>query len=320
MWRTATRNGWLRLGVFLFCLGMGLTGATLLEQGLWALLGLVVLYNWWRSRPDTPARRTPQVPLPSVEATNSTLDNTRSRISAVAEWLIKRELLLLALLSPFFIFPAPDRAWVLAALPLLWIVRRIARGHFIPRTPLDWPILILMAMVPVSLYATFSVAVSLQRIALLLFGVGIFYAIIEWASSLARLKFATWAYVLAGVGLAVVGLLGSEWGNKLPIIGALAAQLPDVLKGALGEEGAFNPTISPSIQSLRKDRRSVPRWSIVHPSQAQDPLSIVLHSLLATRYSPLGSCAWGWRERSSSPQPSSSLPNREAPSSVCAWV
>jgi hypothetical protein len=99
------------------------------------------------------------------------------------EWVVRRELLWLALLAPFFLFP--DRRWalVLAALPTLWIARRIARGRFLPRTPLDWPIALLVVMVLVSLFATFSVEYSLGKVLGLLFGVALYYALVEWADT-----------------------------------------------------------------------------------------------------------------------------------------
>jgi hypothetical protein len=81
----------------------------------------------------------------------SDASTVRSRIKVVAELLVKTELLWLALLSPFFLFPTPERVWALAALPILWVARRIARGRFVPRTPLDWAIALLLLMVLVSL-------------------------------------------------------------------------------------------------------------------------------------------------------------------------
>jgi putative inorganic carbon (hco3(-)) transporter len=246
VWRTPTATPWIRLGELLFCTGMGLTSASWLERVLWSVLCLNVLFEWRRTRRRGLPVQALDLLQPRTKLSGSdNYSNGRSPVTRTAEWLIKRELLWLMLLSPFFLLPAPDRVLGLLALPTLWVARRAARGHFIPRTPIDWPIFFLMLMALVSLYATFDAAVSLQRIALLIFGVGMYYALVEWAATSGRhLELATWAYVLAGVGLAVVGLLGSQWADKLPGLGALAAQLPGVLEGLPGDEGGFNPTIS----------------------------------------------------------------------------
>src|SRR5438477_6473536 len=50
VWRTAVRNGWVRLGGLLFCAGMALTGGTWLEKGVWALLALHLPYRWWNDK------------------------------------------------------------------------------------------------------------------------------------------------------------------------------------------------------------------------------------------------------------------------------
>src|SRR5437870_1370568 len=133
-------------------------------------------------------------------------------VRGVAEWIVRRELLWLALLSPLFLFPSKGWALVVGVLPVLWIARYIARGRYLPRTPLDWPIALLAAMVPVSLFATFSIEYSLGKVLGLLFGIALYYALIEVGSA--------------------------EWGVRS------------------GES------------------------SIVHPSQAQDPSSIVQPALL----------------------------------------
>lgn len=249
-WRQLGRSGWLHLGGLLFCAGMALTGASWPEQGLWGLLGLYLAYNWWDVRYTARSRRRRRLPSEPALDTDSSLGTHIPRLArpniakTVTEWIVRTELLWLALLSPFFLFLAPSRVLPLLALPALWVARRVARGRFLPRTPFDWPIALLMVMVLVSLYATFDVAMSLERIAYILFGVGVFYALMEWASNGTRLRWAAGAFVLAGVGLAIIGLLGSQWIDKLPVVGQISTRLPAVLRGIPGEEGGFNPTIA----------------------------------------------------------------------------
>src|SRR5438046_522040 len=75
-----------------------------------------------------------------------------SHFSYLAEWITRGQLVWLAILSPFLLFPDRRWAWLALAVPGLWIVRYMARGRFLPSTPLDWPIALLMAMVAISLF------------------------------------------------------------------------------------------------------------------------------------------------------------------------
>ena len=90
----------------------------------------------------------------------------------VFEWLI----LLLAL--PLFLFPTPIRSLILFILPLLWMIRKVAHGIFVPSTPLDWPLFGLLLMVLVSLYATYDISLSFPKVSGILFGVALFYGVV----------------------------------------------------------------------------------------------------------------------------------------------
>ena len=57
------------------------------------------------------------------------------RAVAISEWLV------LFLILPLVLFPSPSRSLALLVIPLLWVSRRSAHGHFVPATPLDWPLL-----------------------------------------------------------------------------------------------------------------------------------------------------------------------------------
>ena len=160
-------------------------------------------------------------------------------IKRIAEWIVRLEWLVLAILAPLLIFPNATRSLALLGIPLLWTARKIARGRFIRRTPLDWAIALLMLMVLVSLYATFDIAFSLPKITGILLGVAMFYALVELDSS--WLNWAVACYLAGGVGLAILGVLGTQRINKLPAVAALFERLPRVLQGAPGAESGFHP-------------------------------------------------------------------------------
>jgi putative inorganic carbon (HCO3(-)) transporter len=235
----------VRLGGLLFCAGMGLSSDAWWQKGLWALLCLNIIYEWWRagkrgvrSADYGLLQHNPPKQRYALSTQHSALSTQR-----LAGWLVRTELLWLVLLSPFFIFPTPASTWALFGLPLLWVARRIAHGRFLPPTPLDWPLALMSIMVLVSLFATFDISLSLGKITLLLFGIGLYYAVVEWASGRERLAQAVGAYMLAGAALGLVGLLGTDWVGKFPALAQVAGQLPPLLQRLAGEETGFNANI-----------------------------------------------------------------------------
>lgn len=117
---------------------------------------------------------------------------------------------------------------------------RMKRG-LIPRTPLNTSLLVLLLMAGVSLYATFDVRVSLVKVAGLVFGVVVFWAIARWVDTAPRLDAAVDAFAVAGAALAAIGVLGATWIDKFPLLTPVIALLPRVIRGVPGAERGFHP-------------------------------------------------------------------------------
>jgi putative inorganic carbon (HCO3(-)) transporter len=97
-------------------------------------------------------------------------------------------------------------------------------------------------MLLVSLYATFDMAFSLDKIAGLLFGVALFYGIAAMAARSPHwFGAAVTLYLGMGAGVAFLGLLGTRWSNKLPLVGGVIAQLPPRLLTVPGGPDSLNP-------------------------------------------------------------------------------
>jgi putative inorganic carbon (HCO3(-)) transporter len=160
-------------------------------------------------------------------------------IKRMAEWIVRLELPILAILTPLLLFPNARQSLALLGIPLIWIARKIARGRYVRRTPLDWAIALLMLMVLVSLYATFDIVISLPKIAGIVLGVAVFYGLVELDSR--WLRPAVIGYLVGGVGLATLGLLGAQRLTKLPVLSSLVARLPLVLRGLPGAETGLHP-------------------------------------------------------------------------------
>ncbi len=149
-------------------------------------------------------------------------------------------LLTLLGLGPLFLFPRPQWVWVLAVIPLLWAWHWLRTRHFVPRTPLDWPIALMLIMVLVSLWATPDLAFSLPKVSGVLWGIGLYYALVEATPTGRRLGWGAAGLLTVGVGLAAVGLLGTRWATKVPALNQLTSHLPLLVRLPGSEEG-FSP-------------------------------------------------------------------------------
>ena len=159
----------------------------------------------------------------------------------LAQLLVRWEPLFLALLAFPLMFPTPGRILALAGLPLLWISRRVVKGHFVDRTPLDGAILLLLGMVLVSLGVTFDLLFSLPKVCGVLLGVAVFYATVHAIQDERHLAWGLGIFVTVGVGLAVLSLLGTRWVFKMRWASPWLPHLPTLLKGLPGAEKGFHP-------------------------------------------------------------------------------
>jgi len=157
----------------------------------------------------------------------------------IAEWVVRLEWPILAILAPLLLFPDAKRSVALLGIPLIWIARKIARGRFVRRTPLDGAIALMLLMVLVSLYATFDIAFSLPKIAGILLGIAVFYAMVELDARWSR--WAVRVYLAGGLGLALLAILGTQRIGKLPVLSSIISRLPLILRGLPGAEGGFQP-------------------------------------------------------------------------------
>ena len=122
------------------------------------------------------------------------------------EWLI-----LLFILAPL-LYPNGVQGYLLAVIPLLWMIRWLGERHFIPPTPLDVIILLLLMTVGVSMIAVFDPALSFPKIAGVLLGISLFYGAVD---VMRRFSYGSWYiftfFLLSGSGMAAVGLIGTRW-------------------------------------------------------------------------------------------------------------
>jgi len=147
------------------------------------------------------------------------------------------ELLLVALVAPLLAFPPLGRGviWIALALPALWLVIGI------PPTKLNATLLLLLVAVGVSLLASFDILYSAPKALGVILGVALFFAIVRRVQDGLTLSIAFDLYALAGAGLALIGLLGTNWLDKVPALARVTAHIPLVIRGVPGQSEGFQP-------------------------------------------------------------------------------
>lgn len=146
-------------------------------------------------------------------------------------------------ISPIFLFPPLGRHIMIAIvlLPLVWACAVMTTRQAIPATPFDGTLALILIMVLVSLWATYDVSFSAGKVLGVVFGIAFYFAIVRHLSSASALKTALNVFVLAGVGVALVGILGTNWIWKVSLIGSITAHLPALIRGIPGQAEGFQP-------------------------------------------------------------------------------
>jgi putative inorganic carbon (hco3(-)) transporter len=169
---------------------------------------------------------------------------TTSALTRAAMLITRWEIPLLLLMGPLVLFPSRWTVLAPAAILLLWAARFVSRGYLLPGTPLDPAIVLMMIMVPVSLLVTPYVGLSLGKLAMLLYGVALFYALVDYtACSLKRLEIATHLFLAAGGLMALLGLLGTDWQYKVPGLSEFVSSLPRWAQALSRNQTGFHPNI-----------------------------------------------------------------------------
>jgi len=168
-------------------------------------------------------------------------------------WVTEHELwFLLVALPPLWLPEAVPALVVLsfALLTALVLCHWIVRGRPIPRTPMDWPILGILLMLPVGLWASPLPETSWVVFCRILLGIALFYGLVGNVRSERQIALVMAVSVLGGVGIALLGLFTSDWlTKKLPFLAPAYSYLPSIslpafLAGSADPEaGLFHPNM-----------------------------------------------------------------------------
>lgn len=152
----------------------------------------------------------------------------------VLDW----ELLLLLLLLPFLFLPQIFLGLVLLVIMLLLIARKLTLGYFIPPTPYNVAILVLLLSLGAGAWATFEFGLSVPKIVSILVGIALFFSIAR-----SRKESAIWtivgSFIILGMMMALVGLVGAQWQPPFAFLNQLSSLLPFATNSVPGTSEGF---------------------------------------------------------------------------------
>ena len=143
---------------------------------------------------------------------------------------------------PFFLFPR--RSWLLVGLlvPAAWVVTYLRQGTFLPRTPLNVFLAPLLGMVGVSVYASYDLSISLNKVAAALLGIFIFFAIVRINQQRAQNQRVTLVLITMFVAVIAIGsLFFTHWKRTIPFLAGLARRIPFGFQELPGLDARINP-------------------------------------------------------------------------------
>ncbi len=159
------------------------------------------------------------------------------------EFIVEKEIWLLLVITPLLLFPNPLTVAALPLIPAMWLARWRLKGYLTVRTPFDGPILGLLLMVPVSLYASADLNRSLPKLCGIILGIAIFYGIVNNLHTKRAIWLTTAMLILTGVLVSLLGLVGTRWFyQKLFSFFVVYRHLPQFVINLPGTiQGRFHP-------------------------------------------------------------------------------
>jgi O-antigen ligase len=162
-------------------------------------------------------------------------------VAQLANVLYRWEWVGLFLAAPFLIFPSPQTWPALLIVPGLVIVAWLAGKDPFPRTPLSTTVLVLSTMVLVSLEATFDLALSLPKVTGMLLGIMVFYSFARYGQSARGFGLCLLTFLATGLGIAIVGLFGTNWDIKFDFLSSFTYQFAPRITGLPGADTGISP-------------------------------------------------------------------------------
>lgn len=140
-----------------------------------------------------------------------------SGLSRITTHLFRSDILLLVILlviaTLYVLLMVRDTIplYGLGILAGMWLLHWIVRGRLSLATPMDMPLLALLALLPLSLYISIDRALSLPKVYGLVLGINIFYLLVNLVRTRSLLRLVIPALIILALGITLLGLVGSDW-------------------------------------------------------------------------------------------------------------
>lgn len=159
------------------------------------------------------------------------------------------DVLALVAAAPFFYFPQRLPPWGplvgFLILALGWGWRRHRLGCWGLRTPADWPVVVLLLLLPLAVWvppALLRDDYSYPRALILVWNIALFSLVKVHSARTSRLRIIIAGGMIgATTAVALAALFGTRWENKLPLITGFLNRLPRLAVGVFGAEYGFSP-------------------------------------------------------------------------------
>jgi putative inorganic carbon (HCO3(-)) transporter len=148
----------------------------------------------------------------------------------VCEWAVRAEPAFLLLLIPAI--PVPQKLLYLGLVgpPTVWLCTRLARGHFVTRTPLDWAMALLLGMIGLSQAVGLEPDYALPKTTFLVWAVVTYYLGVRYLTTPRSLRRGVLVFLLLGFWITILGLFASERIIvKVPLLSYLDYRIPDFI-------------------------------------------------------------------------------------------
>jgi putative inorganic carbon (HCO3(-)) transporter len=172
---------------------------------------------------------------------------------APSPWLAVGLTLAVIAAVPILLFSSALPPWMATAatvfLVLAFLARALLTGHLLGHTPADWPLLALLLLLPVGLWASPDPAVSYPRTDALVASAALFWVV---AAQRDRpwLRYSGWALLAGGVALALVVFTATPFPAKLPGIQIDVSALQARIMTPFLQPDEFNPNLTGHVMAL----------------------------------------------------------------------
>jgi O-antigen ligase len=157
------------------------------------------------------------------------------------------ELIAVALSAPLLMFPNRFSLLALVLLPAVGLLRLAIEGGGQARSRADWPLIGLILMTSVSLYPSIDLSLSRPKLYGLILGFAVFRLVVERLRVSWGTPIFTAFQIAGGVGVAIVGFVGTDWLTvKVPVLAPIYNRLPHLIHGVTTSSGATQSGFQPN--------------------------------------------------------------------------